>query len=529
MVVSITNISPTHGSRYYAQEGHYSENKTFNATVTQTIEQPSNWYGKLAQTVGVHGAIDSQVFNDLLHGRSPNGQTLIDKNHVAKGAKARAGIDLTTSAPKSVSIQALVFGDQRLELAHREATARMLDFLEERYTFTRQMLRGCRTKVQTGAALIAQFHHDTSRELDPQLHTHNILLNLQQLHDGKWRSLDNEAIYRAKMLLGLVYRNELAREVQRLGYEIEVTNYRQGLWELKGFSSKGIDQFSKRRQQIGQQAGSDASSQHKAWVAIASGRKKKQFISREALTARWQEEAIALNLAPIEPKRETQDSTNSFMAEALVQAAVDQLVCQSGLFRQEAIEKFVLTQVGQTSLSELQAAIAHHPNLILSTDSKGQRFCIFQEKLNYDRTANIPEFSRPAFTQPDANAVAGLRSDHIESSSTHFGADGRWWQNLPSCPGISTRREGLGELEPSSSDTRIRRAVGETATMAQTSAHSPDSTPATPSNSTDGNQPSEWGLQQADGDLSAGVNRASDSAHYITQTQDDSQLERDRR
>lgn len=152
MVVSITNISPTHGSGYYAQEGYTLEDKN-----SQTVRQSSSWYGKLAQSVGVDGQINSQIFSDLLHGRSPNGETLVKKDHLAKGAKARAGIDLTTSAPKSVSVQSLVFGDQRLELAHREATARMLDFLEERYTCTRQMVKGNRIRVQTEAALIAQF------------------------------------------------------------------------------------------------------------------------------------------------------------------------------------------------------------------------------------------------------------------------------------------------------------------------------------------------------------------------------------
>jgi conjugative relaxase-like TrwC/TraI family protein len=529
MVVSIKNISPTHGSSYYAQEGHYSESKTRSFTITEFSQRPSNWYGKLAPTLEVSGQVETQIFNHLLKGRSPNDETLVSK-HLAKGAKARAGIDLTTSAPKSVSLQALMFNDQRLEMAHREATNQMLDFLEERYAFTRQMVGGNRTKLQTGKALIAQFHHDTSRELDPQLHTHNIILNLQQTEDGKWRSLDNEAIYRAKMLLGLVYRNELARKVQQLGYEIEVVNYRQGLWELKGFSSKQLDQFSKRSQQIQQQAGIDASSQHKAWVAIASGRKKKQSISREELAVRWQEEAIAFDLAPIEPKRETPFSVNSSMAKVLVQVAVEQLASQSATFCQGAIEKVVLSHVGQVSLGELQAAIAYHPNLIISTDLKGHRFCTYQETATHDRTEIISEFSRSGISDPGSDAVAGICPNNRESSSTFygFGTVSQFRQSLPPCPGVPSGRGGLAELAPTSTSTSDSRTIGEAATMAQTASNSPDSTATTSGESADGDQSLELSLQQVNPTLSGGVD-STNSTLQIYDEQDELQLERDRR
>jgi conjugative relaxase-like TrwC/TraI family protein len=68
-------------------------------------------------------------------------------------------------------------------------------------------------RLWTGQLAIAQFHHDTSRALDPQLHTHNLILNLQQRPDGRWQSLDNEAIYKARSLLGKLYRHHLAEAI----------------------------------------------------------------------------------------------------------------------------------------------------------------------------------------------------------------------------------------------------------------------------------------------------------------------------
>lgn len=239
MVISITNVTPTHGSRYYAQEGNTSE-----------TEQSSGWHGKLTMPLGLKPGqpIQSETLGLLLHGQDSTGCTLISKmrvhqkqqNATAKGQLAsleRAGIDLTASAPKSVSIQALIFGDRTLEVAHQQAIAQMLQILEERYAMTRITVNGERQKIITGKLLIAQFQHTTSRALDPQLHTHNLILNLTQRPDGKWQCLDNEAIYRTKMLLGMIYRNELAREVQALGYSIRITHPGHGLWELQGFST----------------------------------------------------------------------------------------------------------------------------------------------------------------------------------------------------------------------------------------------------------------------------------------------------
>ena len=247
----------------------------------------------------------------------------------------RAGLDLTTSAPKSVSLQALVFQDRRLEAAHQKATEQMLSCLEERYACTRLTQGGKRQTVLTGQLAIAQFHHDSSRSLDPQLHTHNLILNLQQQPDGQWRSLDNEAIYRAKMLLGKIYRNELALEVQNLGYRIQVTNDRHGLWELQGFTPQQLEQFSKRAQQIQAAAGEDASSRKKAWITLTSGRQDKQTVDRSQLVDRWQQEAAQAGLQPIQA---IPTVPIVFQAEPLVNAALKRITKPT--FRREELEHY---------------------------------------------------------------------------------------------------------------------------------------------------------------------------------------------
>jgi len=155
--------------------------------------------------------------------------------------------------------------------------------------------------VQTGQLAIAQFHHHTSRALDPQLHTHNLILNLQQRPDGKWQSLDNESIYRARSRLGKLYRSELARAVEGLGYTIEVTDSRHEFWELQGYSRQQLEQFSKRTQQIQAVAGAEATSEQKAWITMTSGRQAKKNLPESVLLDLWQQEAAAAWITCISP------------------------------------------------------------------------------------------------------------------------------------------------------------------------------------------------------------------------------------
>jgi conjugative relaxase-like TrwC/TraI family protein len=527
MVVSIKNISPTHGMYYYTKEGNYLN-----------LDDCSNWYGRLAKVLNLTKSVESQPLACLLHGRSPNGETLIDKsrlhsqtfNDESKKIKERAGIDLTTSAPKSVSIQALVFGDRRLEIAHQVATVRMLDFLEERYAITRQMQHGKRQKVLTGKCAIAQFHHDTSREFDPQLHTHNIILNLQQLPDGKWRSLDNAEIYQAKMLLGQIYRNELAQEVQWLGYEIQVTNPRLGLWELKGYSSDQIKAFSKRSQQIQQQAGDDASSERKAWIAISSGRNEKQQISREELEARWIQDTTLIDLQPamIQEPRET---ARLKLTQAIANATIEYLAQHSTVFRREEIERIALMQIGQISFTALQIAINEHPNLTFHLNEKGQQLCTYHPTgITHDSTSH----DIWGLTKQDCtHSAPGLCSDDSQSAEAinDFRALEQFRQDLralaATCPSPSTERNRLAGVEPF--DSSDNRTTGTPATMAETASSHADSTEAISGKPTAIAQPYEHGGQQSDRTLSGEVDHTlEDGVEQPNQEAEGFELERDR-
>ncbi len=160
----------------------------------------------------------------------------------------RAALDCTFSAPKSVSIACLVGGKNELLEAHKTAVEEALRFIETRLAGTRVGAKNNRQFARTGNVIGAKFHHGTSREGDPQLHTHCVVMNMTQRDKNNWRAMHTDPIYQHSKLAGLIYQNKLAELVQKKGYAIEVKN--NGTFELKGYTEKDISIFSKRRKQV---------------------------------------------------------------------------------------------------------------------------------------------------------------------------------------------------------------------------------------------------------------------------------------
>lgn len=135
------------------------------------------WAGRGAEQLGLQGSVDKDVFTRLLEGRLPDGA---DLSRMQDGSnKHRPGYDLTFSAPKSVSMMAMLGGDKRLIDAHNQA----VDFAVrqvEALASTRVMTDGQSETVLTGNLVMALFNHDTSRDQEPQLHTHTVVANVTQ-------------------------------------------------------------------------------------------------------------------------------------------------------------------------------------------------------------------------------------------------------------------------------------------------------------------------------------------------------------
>jgi conjugative relaxase-like TrwC/TraI family protein len=249
-------LSASQAQTYHAKEFTSAEQNYWK----QDDRALGEWHGKLADKFGLVGGVEEGHFARLADGQHPiTGEQLVrhrlvqeyegmDGKMVAP-TEHRAGWDATFSAPKSVSLTALVGGDDRVRDAHRQAVNIALNELE-RYTQAR--IGGNSPAETTGQFVAAKFEHDTARPVDgyaaPQLHTHSVIFNVTERENGQPRALQERGLFESQQFATSVYQSELTYRLRNLGYEIETG--RSGAPEIKGYSQEYLDASSPRSQQI---------------------------------------------------------------------------------------------------------------------------------------------------------------------------------------------------------------------------------------------------------------------------------------
>ncbi|QDC36035.1 MobF family relaxase [Sphingobium fuliginis] len=289
MVASVSALTGSaQASSYYEADDYYSEGGL----------SPSEWQGTGAEALGLSGEVDRDQFRALLDGRIGEQQlgTFRDDQ-----LEHRPGWDVTLSAPKSISIMAEVAGDRRLIAAHGEAVRTAMAHVEKHMAATRIRDGGTVTREATGNLIVASFQHGTSRAQDPQLHTHNVIMNATRDEDGVWRSLEPRAIYQLQKQIGAIYRQELALKVRELGYEIETG--KDSLFEIKGVSAEVMAAFSTRSAEIEaalaeRGTSRDTASAVEKQVATLDTRQAKVATDHVSLVADWREAASKAGFGP---------------------------------------------------------------------------------------------------------------------------------------------------------------------------------------------------------------------------------------
>jgi conjugative relaxase-like TrwC/TraI family protein len=218
------------------------------------------WQGRLAAQLGLAGAVSAEDFAKLSQGQHPEtGEQLVRQRasyeyrdadgKTIKTMEHRAGWDATFSAPKSVSLTALVGGDDRVREAHRDSVRMALEQLEY---YTQARIGGNHPPETTGKFVAAKFEHDTARPVDgyvaPQLHTHAVIFNITERENGQPRAIQPQSLFDSQQYATAVYQSELTYRLRELGYEITVG--RSGAPEVKGYSQEYLDASSPRSQQI---------------------------------------------------------------------------------------------------------------------------------------------------------------------------------------------------------------------------------------------------------------------------------------
>ncbi len=339
---------------------------------TRNQQGHSEWQGRLAGQWNLNGPVHDEHFARLAEGQHPRtGEQLVrhqvSRTYEGKNGKEvtslehRAGWDATFSAPKSVSITALVGGDDRVRLAHRQSVRVALAELE-RYTQAR--IGNVHAPETTGKFAAATFEHDTARPVDgyaaPQLHTHAVIFNVTERDNGQTRSLQPHEIFVSQRYATAVYRSELAMSLEKLGYELERGKHDQP--EIKGYTKEYLEASSPRREQIKdhlREQGIDGAKA--AQIAAHHTRCGKQLLSQQEVLRRHRELAAQYGhqadrvVAQARPHGQHQTREPEIVAQRAVTWARDHVFERSAVHDRRAILESALARgMGETTYASIR-------------------------------------------------------------------------------------------------------------------------------------------------------------------------------
>ena len=396
-------LSAGQAQSYHAEEfGNARENY-----YTEGEQIRGEWHGRLAERWGLHGEVREEHFQRLSEGQHPiTGEQLIRRQAAReymnrRGEKVsamehRAGWDATFSAPKSVSLTALVGGDEGVREAHRESVGVALYELE-RYVQAR--IGGNLPAETTGKWIAAKFEHDSARPVNgyaaPQLHTHVVFFNLTETDDGDAHALQPRELYKTQQYATAVYRSELAHRLKDLGYEIERGESSQP--EIKGYSKEYLEASSPRRQQIEEhlakenQRGAGA-----AQVAAHQTREGKLELSHEEMQDRHKTMAAQFGNQPewvVEAARERGERLEQAPGERAIGQAVayskeKNLEREAVADERELLRDALKRSMGDATVAEVKAEFEKRVQageFIETSNRAPSRAFTTEEMIHYER------------------------------------------------------------------------------------------------------------------------------------------------
>ena len=378
MVASVRNLTSASATADYLRRdgGYYtaagSESDAGRAKNAEH-RNGSFWHGKGAMALGLRPDLHVAAgkFESLLAGHVIG--TGIRLGRKRDGAhEHRPGLDITFSAPKSVSLAALLptrrypHGDRGVVHAHDEAVKATLDWIEGNLLETRgwDPATRKRPRIKAPHMVAATFRHVASRNLDPQLHTHAVIANMTRDQQGRWRSIEATLLHRHARQIGAYYRNELSRRLMERGYDVQpALAGRIASFEIAGYGRKLRNAFSTRRREIltyMAERGWDHS-QAAAQMATLATRRRKDEPLRAMLETVWAERArelgLAADLAVARPRRPVR-AAGDLSALEIVAHTAERLEERQSVFAAHELETLALAHSpGRHTLDGIRQAV----------------------------------------------------------------------------------------------------------------------------------------------------------------------------
>ena len=298
---------------YASSAGTSAAYYTQYLTPDGTGERPGVWTGRGAENLGLAGEVSTEDLEALLKGLDPHTGALLGSRFQDRVTKhgtliqAVAGFDGTFSAPKSVSVLWALTGDDGWRDAHDVAVQVVVEHVERYGATTRVRVKGPRSYPDAVGLTMAVFPQSTSREDDPQLHTHWITSSKVQLPDGRWYALDASYLKDNQRALGGLYQSVLRAELTDR-YGVAWGPIEKGQAEIAGIPAEVLEVFSKRTRQVEDlrevlleafrdREGRDPTKREYAAIsreAAADSRRDKTGTPLDVLAPRWRGEAEAV-------------------------------------------------------------------------------------------------------------------------------------------------------------------------------------------------------------------------------------------
>lgn len=422
----------------WAAARHGIDPSKITPEIAKQLDAFSKEEGKLRGEIDKSGGINDELkakidsFNDKKSdfNKSLGDAKLVGDNRDDNGILMhRAGLDITVSAPKSLSILALVGGDERLKDALVDANKEVLEYAEKHFAQGRVWNSELKTqeRVDTGNLMVAQYLHSTSRSVDgqtpdPQLHIHNFVSNITKTEQG-YRALEPRELYRHQNMLGQVAQNAMAEKVQKLGYEVEWTKQKNGnyTFEIKGVDKELIDNFSKRTEVIEKaiqkaelESGRELSAAEKD-IVTADTKSSKEKQNLDELKDKWAADAQRLGHTK-ESMLESATSQNgskkiAATAEEALAMGSKTLENQTSVFdKHQLLHEAAKASQGQFSLGELESSINKTPGVValndkyLTTERVIEAEKSILEKVESGKMAATPLMSDVEFAKKTENS-----------------------------------------------------------------------------------------------------------------------------
>ncbi|MYE02678.1 MAG: relaxase domain-containing protein [Alphaproteobacteria bacterium] len=357
MVAKVNRLGSAAASVHYFERegGYYARNDPEH-------RRASRWHGAGAAALGLKGRVDARRFREVLEGKVPKTGIRLGRRTREGETEHEPGHDITLSAPKSVSLEGLLWGRDDVVRAHDGAVRATLDFIEARLLETRVWDREFRRmrRAPAPSMVAATFRHIASRDLDPQLHTHCIVANMTRDAEGRWRSLDTGRLKAAEKLVGAFYRNELARRLMERGYTLS-PSMAGGVpsFEIAGYGRAERLAFSSRRLAILRyirEKGWNYNAARAQQAALAT-RARKNEPGRAALEALWRGRAKELGV--LRPrKRHTQPPPVLSMLEIAGFAAAHLEERRSVFAANDLVMRCLAHSPGRYGIAEVDEALA---------------------------------------------------------------------------------------------------------------------------------------------------------------------------